>query len=85
MNNKSVGVFLLAVSGLVAAIGAVGEQITNAIVQGLFFAGRVGGDDPPGPGAASPYWLIMMAALVLAGTGLFFLFGRKTSKPYDRT
>jgi hypothetical protein len=36
MNQKIVGVILFSIAGLIAAIGAVGAQIANAIVQGHF-------------------------------------------------
>jgi hypothetical protein len=79
MNHKTAGAILLATAGLIVAIGAVGAQIANAIAEGLFYAGNKSGVVPPGPESASPHWMIIVAALILAATGFLLLLSRKSS------
>ena len=74
MNNKLIGALLLSAAGLVAAIGAAGAQIAYAIVLGGFYAGNMTGVIPSGPAGAHLHWLVIAAVVVLAATGLFFLF-----------
>jgi hypothetical protein len=73
VNDKIVGAILLAVAGLVVAIGAVGSQIADAIVLGQFFGAKIGGTAPTGPENAGLHIGVIVAALVLALTGLIFL------------
>lgn len=74
MNNKLVSAILFSAAGLVAVIGAVGAQIAYAIVLGGFYAGNMTGVVPPGPQGASIHWLVIAAVIVLAVSGLYFLF-----------
>jgi hypothetical protein len=74
MNNKLIGALLLSAAGLVAAIGAAGAQIAYAIVLGGFYAGAMTGVTPPGPEGAHLHWLVITAVIVLAISGLYFLF-----------
>ena len=74
MNNKLTGALLLSAAGLVAAIGVAGAQIAYAIVLGGFFAGTMTGPNPPGPSGATLHWLVIAAVIVLAFSGLYFLF-----------
>ena len=62
---------------MVAAIGAAGAQIAYAIVLGGFYAGTMTGPNPPGPAGAILYWLVIAAMIVLAISGLYFLFSPK--------
>ena len=80
MNNKLISVILLSTAGLVAAIGAVGAQIAYAIVLGGFYAGNMSGAVPTGPQGASLHWLVIVATIVLAVLGLYFLFIPEKSK-----
>ena len=80
MNNKLLSAILLSSAGLVAAIGAVGAQIAYAIVLGGFYAGNITGAVPSGPQGASPHWLVIVATIVLAVLGLYFLFIPEKSK-----
>jgi hypothetical protein len=77
MNNKLIGALLLSAAGLVVAIGAAGAQIAYAIVLGGFFAGTMSGPNPPGPAGASLHWSVITAVIVLAVSGLYFLFQPK--------
>jgi hypothetical protein len=77
MNDKSVGAFLLGMAGLIVAISAVGSQFADAIVLGQFFAAKLGGNAPTGPENAGLHIGVVIAAAILAITGLVFLF-RKT-------
>lgn len=74
MSNKLISAILLSAAGLVATIGAVGAQIAYAIVLGGFYAGNMTGAVPTGPQGASLHWLVIVASLVLAVFGLYFLF-----------
>ena len=80
MNNKLLSAILFSGAGLVAAIGAVGAQIAYAIVLGGFYAGNMTGAVPIGPQGASPHWLVIVATIVLAVLGLYFLFIPEKSK-----
>jgi hypothetical protein len=73
MNNKLMGVILLSVSGLVAAIGISGAQIAYAVVLAGFYAGNHTGTVPAGPEFASPHWIVVAFTVILAVLGLFFL------------
>ncbi|MFL7868106.1 MAG: hypothetical protein AB8I58_04720 [Anaerolineales bacterium] len=77
MNNKLTGAILLGAAGLVGAIGAAGAQIAYAIVLGGFYAGTMTGVTPPGPAGARLHWLVIVAVIILAISGLFFLFRPK--------
>ena len=74
MKNKTIGALLLSAAGLVAAIGAAGTQISSAIVLGGFYAGTMTGGNPPGPERARLHWLVIAVVIVLAVSGLVFLF-----------
>jgi hypothetical protein len=73
MNNKLIGVIMLSVSGLVITIGIVGAQIAAAIILAGFYAGNHTGEVPSGAGFGSIHWIIIVSAIALAITGLFFL------------
>jgi hypothetical protein len=77
MGNKFTGALLLSAAGLVAAIGVAGAQIASAIVLGGFYAGNMTGEVPSGPSGASLHWLVITAVIVLAVSGLYFLFQPK--------
>jgi hypothetical protein len=77
MNNKLTGALLLSAAGLVAAIGTVGVQIAYALVLSGFYAGNMAGVTPPGPLGAHLHWLVDVAVIVLAVSGLFFLLHQK--------
>lgn len=74
MNNKLIGAMMLCTSGLVATIGIIGSQIASAIVLSGFYAGKLTGEVPPGPGDAAPHWIVTVSVIILAISGLFFLF-----------
>lgn len=74
MKCRTIGAVLLCVAGIVTAMGAVGSQMANAVARGLFDVGGHGGYIPPGPSEASLHWSVMVSALVLAASGLLFLF-----------
>jgi hypothetical protein len=74
MNSRIAGSILLGTSGLVAGLGLVGAQVSNAIVLGGFYAGRMTGVVPPGPQQAGLNWIVIVSAVVLAAVGLLFLF-----------
>ena len=76
MKNKIVGAILLSVAGFVAALGTAGAQIANGIVLAAFHLAKIGGSNPPDPSAASPHWLVFVLTVILAASGLFFLFSR---------
>jgi hypothetical protein len=73
MNNKLLGAILFGSAGITAAIGAAGAQIAYAIVLGGFYAGTMTGLNPLGPEGAKLHWLVILAVVVLAVTGLYFL------------
>jgi hypothetical protein len=77
MDNKFTGALLLSAAGLVAAIGAAGAQIAYALVLNGFYAGNMTGITPPGPAGAHLHWLVIAAVVVLAASGLYFLFQPK--------
>jgi hypothetical protein len=80
LNNKLISAILLSAAGLVAAIGAVGAQIAYAIVLSGFYAGNMTGAVPPSPQGASIHWLVITAVIVLAVSGLYFLFASGKSE-----
>jgi hypothetical protein len=74
MHNRLAGALLLASAGLTAAIGAAGAQIAYAIVLGGFYAGSHTGVVPPGPQNASIHWLVLASMVILAVSGVYFIF-----------
>jgi hypothetical protein len=76
MKNTTVGVILLSVAGLVAAVGTVGAQLSASIVLAAFHLAKMGGINPPSPSDVSPHWLVSVSVAILASSGLFFLFSR---------
>lgn len=73
MNNKMIGALLLTASGLITTLGLVGAQIANAIVLSGFFTGDMTYENPPGPQAANLPGLVLVAVIILAALGLFYL------------
>jgi hypothetical protein len=74
MNNRIAGSILLGMSGLILTLGVVGNQIALALVQAGFYAGRLTGQTPPGPEEAGIHWIVIIATVSLALSGLYFLF-----------
>jgi hypothetical protein len=76
MKNKTIGVILLSVAGLVAVVGTVGAQLSASIVLAAFHLAKMGGVNPSYPRDVSPHWLVFTSVAILAVSGLFFLFSR---------
>ena len=76
MKNKTVGAILLSVAGFIAAFATVGAQIANSIVLASFHLAKMGGYVPASPSEASPHWLVFVLVVMLAASGLYFLFSR---------
>jgi hypothetical protein len=74
MNNKIAGSILLSTSGLIATIGIIGSQISQALVKAGFYAGSNTGAVPPGPENASLHWVVIVSIIALAVLGAYFLF-----------
>jgi hypothetical protein len=80
MNNKQIGTLLLGTAGLAAVISVATTQIAYAIVLAGFYAGNMGGEVPAGPQNVNLHWLVMMAVIVQAAFGLFYIL-----RPSDKT
>ena len=76
MKNKTVGVILLSVAGIVAAVATVGAQLSASIVLAAFRLANMGGRTPPSPTDVSPHWLNFVSVTILAALGLYFIFIR---------
>jgi hypothetical protein len=80
MNDRIAGSILLSASGLVVVLGIAGAQIAQAIVLAGFYAGNLAGAQPLTPQQASPHWIVVPSALVLAAVVLSFLLRREAPK-----
>ena len=66
----------MSTAGFVAALGSAGAQLANSLVLGAFINSKMGGSWPAPPSEASPHWLVYVFVLILAASGLFFLFSK---------
>ena len=84
MNNKIIGSILLSVAGLVAAVATVGAQLAHSFVLAAFHLSTKDLYASPIRNNVSPHWLVFVLVVILAASGLSFLFGKSKTACLDQ-
>ncbi len=73
MNDKTLGIIVLCVAGLIVTIGAVGSQLAFAAIAGPYLS-RKAGTLPQGPEYMGVHWAVIVTAIMMAAVGMVLLF-----------
>ena len=69
VNDKTLGIIVLCVAGLLVTIGAVGSQLAFAAIAGPYLTGKAG-TLPQGPEYMGIHWAVIVAAITMDIVGV---------------